>query len=134
MSTAPDEPQQPSLATMFDDSDSDSDGDIEESIAVQALATCTAKGQEIPAYLANTLSKALAANTLALSLTTSHQDFQKAWDFSQTSLYACGALIDRWRKKEGVDVSATSLTGGRASELSLDQEIELMEESVELGL
>lgn len=59
--------------------DNNDDGKVESPLAAQALHTFRDQsGPEVPAFLASTLSKALAANTLALSLTPAHKDFQKA--------------------------------------------------------
>lgn len=118
-------------------SDDSDDDEVESSMAVQVLNTFRDQsGPEVPAFLANTLSKALAANNLALSLTPAHQDFQKAWDFSQTSLSACKTLIGRWKKTKD-DSDVTPITAehpnGSGADSPLD-EIALMQESVELGL
>lgn len=122
--------------TVFNNPDPKLQSKIQRSMAVQALDVARDdQGQlRVPAYLANTLSKALATNTLSLTITPSDQHFQKAWDFSQLSLSVCRVLIDRWEASCASTriSSSTILTSGW--EPSMDDELDIMDQSVELGL
>lgn len=114
------------------------DVSVEHSVAVQVLCSLRDQSElQLPAFLANTLSKALATNTLAVSLPASHPCFQKAWDFSQASLSACHSLIGRWKmahQESRSTAASTTKTKPLVPSLSFDDDFALMDESGELAL
>lgn len=111
---------------------------VERSVAVQVLEALRNQSEpKVPAFLVNPLNEALAVNTLASSLPTSHPHFPKVWNFSQTSLAACHALIGRWKRiQNGPRVTQGLISGTNplVSDSSFDENLALRDESGELGL
>lgn len=107
-------------------------------MAVQVLDALRDQSEpKVPAFLLNTLNEALAVNTLASSLPTTHPYFPKVWNFSQTSLVACHTLIGRWKRvQHGSRDAHSSISGTSAlmSDASFDDNFALRDESGELGL